>query len=572
MTQRRPLVRLPLLSVLVSTLAAGAWSGCHDANGPTPAASMRNHPDLILGNAPFAQKPAPAGAKPTRGGHVVISLLSDPDSLNPYTSTVREAHDIQDLIYPHIALEEPDYDKGPPTFKPGLATKWKHAADGMSIRFTLRTAQWSDGPPITAEDVRFSWQAARDPEVDWRSASSIASEIVDVEVHGPTDLTVRYRRQYPYQLMDISDIRILPKHVYAKVPFAAWRTKGLWLDQAKISGGPWLLQTYTKNQEIVFVPNPKYWDTGKPYLDKVVFRIYESTDTMVEALLAGGIDLMQAVTPERVREVLEHPQLEIYSFISRRYGAIAWNCGRWPFDDPRVRRAMTLAIDRENIVESLFYGFAEVPRSHIISSLWAFEPNLPRLDFDLDAAEALLAEAGWKKNKAGVLEKDGKAFEFTLLTNAGNKVRIEIMDYVQATLKDIGVEVKLKTQDGNQFFEALKSHEYDAGVHGMGVATKVDMRSMWHSAGADGGYNVANYRNKEVDAIIDKARVMTDLEASRPLWSEMQRIVWEEQPETMLYESRSIIGLNKRFQNVRMTSLRTLDNLHEWWIAPDEDR
>ena len=538
--------------------------------GSTGSSERPRHRDEVRGAGTFAFRPAPSGAQPERGGVAVLALLNDPDSLNPFTCTTREAHDVQDLIFPRLAHEQPDYDKGPPSFKPGLATSWKPAEDNLSLRFTLREAQWSDGRPITADDVLFSWQAANDPQVAWVS-KSIVAEITRVEVHSPRDLTLHYTRHYAYQLMDACDMVIIPKHVFGKIPFDRWRTHGSWAEEAKVSGAPWRLTEVKPKQQIVLERNPHYWEPDKPYLERVVFRIIPSLDTLMTAFLTKDVDFIQAVVPEKVQAVLEDDDLLLYTFFSRAYGAIGWNNSRWPFDDARVRRAMTLAIDRENIVESLFYGYAKVPASYFISTLWAHDPSSEALAYDPDGAEDLLREAGFRRNADGKQEKDGKVLRFQLVTNAENDLRKQIIEYAKNDLEKIGVEVQLHTMDGNQFFTQLRAHDFDAGMHGMGNATKVDFKPVWHSAGAEGGFNLVNFRNQRVDELIDRARHMVDLEASRPLWHEVQKILREEQPETMIYEQVDRVGLHKRFVNVRMTALRSLDNVHEWWV-PAADR
>lgn len=568
-------MRIQRLLLPLAVLALLPWSSSASGEEPAGPAAKPAHPNEVR-NEPSTPTEAwrkdPPGTAPEKGDTAVLTLLSDIDGFNPYISSSADAHDVQELIFPRLMEEQPDYYAGPPSFRPNLAAAQPvPGADGRSLRFTLRELTWSDGTPLTSEDIRFSWQAAKDDKVAWVSRS-IVDFIADVQVHSPREFTVQYSEAYPYQLMDINDVSILPRHVFGKVPFDQWQGYGTWEKEARVSGGPWLLERYVPNQEITFVPNPRYWDAGKPYLSRVVFRVQGNMETNLNALLAGDVDYMQSVLPKDAQRVLKDGDVLLYSYVNRAIGWIGWNCGKAPFDDVRVRRALGLAIDRENIVESILYGYGKRAGPTIITSMWASNAAIQPTELDPDAAEALLDEAGWKRGADGVRAKDGKPLAFVLVTNQGNDVRKKICEYVQSNLKDIGVQVDIRLQDFNQLSQQLKKHNFDAYVGGMYVATKVDGKPIFHSAGAEGGFNYPNYRNARVDAIIDAARVMSDFQAAKPLWDELQRIMADEQPYATLYEPKGLVGVHRRFRNVRATAPRPTFNLHEWWVPKAEQR
>jgi peptide/nickel transport system substrate-binding protein len=560
MTRRSAALLLPVLGVL---------SACGSRE---QRALTKDHPNELRAPVDYptmAWRKDSEGTKPETGGTVVLTILQDIDSLNPFVSSSAEASYIHDMLFPHVTDEQPDYYARPPTFEPAICDRWERGADGRSIRFHLRDCTWSDGTPITSDDVRFSWEAARHPAVAWVNAS-IVDHIADVEVVSPKEFVVRYTEDYPYQHMDINDVQVLPKHVFGKVPFEQWQQYGRWEEQAKVSGGPWMLERYVQNDEITFVRNPRYWDTGKPYLDRVVYKVVGSMETNLTQLLAGNVDYMQSVLPKDAQRVLEDGDLLLYNYTSRNIGWIGWNCGRAPFDDVRVRRALAHAIDRENIVESVLYGYAEVGGPAIIRSMWASNHDIVPLPYDPAAAEKLLDEAGWKRGGDGTRAKDGKPLQFVLVTNMGNDIRKRIAEYAQAGLRKVGVEVEVRLQDFNQMSQQLKRHDFDAFVGGMSVATKVDGKPVFHSASTEGSYNYPNFKNARVDEIIDRARVMGDQKAAKPLWDEMQRILHEEQPYTTIYEPRGLVGLSKRIRNAKVAAPRPTFNLHEWWIPKAE--
>ena len=531
-------------------------------------AEKARHADEIRGAMTVAKKDAAGGQKPVRGDVAVLTLLGQIDSLNPFVSSSADASEIHDLIYPRLYVEEADYYKGLPTFTPNIASGPPvPSEDGLALTIRLRDATWSDGKPITAEDVRFSWQAGRSPQVAWVSAS-IVDFIEDVEVKGPRELVVHYAKRSPYQQMDINDVQILPKHTFGQVPFEKWQTHGRWEDQAKVSGGPFVVESVKPN-EVILRRNPTYWKSGQPYLDGVIFRVIPDLRSQLTAVLSGGVDCIPTVLPKDAGKILDAKDLYLYTFVMRSFGYLGWNCARYPFDDARVRNAMSHAIDVEDIVESLYRGYAKVAAPQIISTFWASNPGLEPVEFDPDRSEELLEQAGWRKNDQGIFEKNGKPFRFTMLYNTGNTIRERVCVMVQQNLREIGVQMEVRPIEFNQMSTQLKRHEFDAYVGGWYVATKVDMKPTWHSTSANGRFNYVSYKNPRVDEIIDQARTMLDFEKAKPLWFEFQDLIYADQPYTMLYEPRGLVALHKRFQNVEVNALRTYANLDEWWVPKD---
>lgn len=498
-----------------------------------------------------------------RGGRAVLPLLSEVDSFNPYLSDSADADEVHGLLWPLPLKEHADYHKGPPTFGPGLVDRWE--VQGSEIRMHLRdNAVWSDGAPVTTDDVEFSLAAAKDPDVAWVN-SSIVDWIDRVEKVDAKNYVLHYSKTYPDMLMDAKDWRIIPRHVFGKIPFREWKSNPDWDKAATVVSGPFRLESYKLRQEFVLVPNEKFWDPALPRLAKVVFRVIQSQQTQFDSLLAGEIDGMQGIQPKDVRHLKGHKDLLVYTFMSRAYGYVGWNCDFWLFQDPEVRRALTLAIDRENIVEALFYGYAKVTASPIISSMWACDHSLKPLDYDPDEAARILAAKGWKPGRDGILEKDGKRFEFFLSTNQGNEIRASMIEMVQNNLREVGILVKPRILDWNVWSENLKKGEEEAWIGNWQVATKVDEKPTFHSESI-GGFNFGRWRNKRVDELIDAGRVEPDPAKALGIWKEFQAIFFAEQPYTILYEPMAIHALHRRFRNVEMNSLDIYDNLPEWFI------
>jgi len=498
-----------------------------------------------------------------RGGRAILPLLSDVDSFNPYLSTSVDADEVHGLLWPLPLQERADYHKGPPSFAPRLVDRWE--VKGKTIAMHIREdAVWSDGVPVTSKDVEFSARAAKDPDVAWPN-SSILDQITRVEIVDDKNYLLHYSEEYPYMLMDSKDWRIIPSHVFGKIPFNRWKGYPDWDKVAHVVSGPYKVESYKHNEEFVLVPNDRYWDKELPRISRVVFRVINSQQTQFDALLSGGIDAMQAVKPKDVKRVKARSDLVLYTFLSRSYGYAGWNCEHWIFRDPEVRRAMTLAINRKNIVEALFYGYAQEAASPIISSMWACDRSIKPWPFDRAAAAKILAERGWTKGPDGVLVKDGKRFEFYISYNAGNEIREQIVQLARSDLREIGVLAKPRPLDSNVLSENLQKGEEEAWVWGWYVATKVDEKPTFHSSSI-GGFNYCRWANPRIDQLIDTGRIEPDLEKARAIWKEFQAIFHREQPYTILYEPRSINVAHSRLKNVEMNSIDIYDNLPEWFI------
>ncbi|MEE8106939.1 MAG: ABC transporter substrate-binding protein [Planctomycetota bacterium] len=522
------------------------------------------HKDEIRGELSTATNKDFDPATKKRGGRVVLPLVSDVDNFNPYLSTSADAGRVHDMIYLRLLEEHADYHQGPPTFTPLLAVS-RPKKDGKNLIYKLRDdAFWSDGTPVTSTDIRFSWLAAKNPDVAWASAS-IVRHIVDIEIHDDKNFTIHFDADYPDMEMDSKDTHIIPEHVFGKIAFKEWKSYAHWDEAASVVNGYYRVKDYKHNEEFLLVPNERFWDKGIPLLDEVYFRVIKDRQTVFESMLTGEIDCQPTVQPVNAKKVLDHPDLYLYTFLSRYYYYIGWNCKHPIFKDKVVRNAMTLAIDRRQIVKSVFLGYAKLMASPIISSMWACDRSLEPLPYSPEKAIELLESAGWKLGADGIREKDGKKFSFTLSTNAGNEDRAEIQQMVQSQLKSIGLDVKIGLQEFNAFGENLRKGREEAWIGAWNVATKVDPKPTWHTSGI-GGFNFCQYSNKKVDDLIERGAIEPDRKKAMQIWKEFQAIMYDEQGYTLIGELHAMHALHKRFQNVEMNSLSPYFNIWEWFI------
>ncbi|MEW5807055.1 MAG: peptide-binding protein [Acidobacteriota bacterium] len=502
-----------------------------------------------------------------RGGTIVCGTISDMDSFNDCTANGIFTVQVLRRLYLRLMEEGPDFEKQPPTFHPLLAQSWEFSDDRKEVTFHLRKdVLWSDGIPVTAHDVRFTWQAQTSPEVAW-SARSSKEFITDVQAVGNHTVRFKFSRAYAYQLIDINEGVILPKHAFEKVPFSEWRKHNFLKEH--VTNGPFKIKRYEPQQSVELERNEDYFDRGKPYLDRIVFRIVPDQAALLMQFLSENIDVMEAIPPKDAKKVEEKSDLVLDVKSMPNYTYIGWNAENPLFKNPRVRRALTMAIDRQEIVDSFLYGFGEVSKSPIISTFWAHNKNIEPWPFDPAAAKRILEEEGWKDSDGdGWIDRNGTRFEFELTTNAGNKLREDVLVKVQYYLQRIGIKINPRLLEMPVFIDRNLNHQFDAYIGNWRVGTKVDLKQIFHSSAIPKrGYNVVSYSNSEVDDLIDRTRTMEDIMEQKPLWDRIQEIIHEDQPYTFLFESKRVNGFNRRIQGVNMGINDTYLNLHEWWIA-----
>lgn len=511
---------------------------------------------------------------PRRGGTIVIGTIGDIDGVNELLSTgTRAFNDVGYQMFLHLLDERPDFEDGPPTWEPEIATSHTFSEDHLKLTFHLReNAVWSDGTPLTAEDVRFTWKAQTHPAVAYNQAY-LKENIRDVEVVDPHTVTFHYDEVSPYQLNAAVEGVILPEHAWGRLPFDQWRENAdFFLDNLVVSG-PFTLERWVPQQEIVLVRNERYFDPELPYLDRVVFRLIPEKSNQVTQLLAGDLHMVEQVPVPDVERVRAAPNTRIESFWHRLYSYVAWNMDLPMFADASVRRALTMAIDRQLIIDTLWNEHARVATSPIVSNVWVHNEEIEPWPYDPERARQILADAGWTDSDGdGVLDRGGEAFAFDLLTNQGNQARIDAAVMIQEQLGRIGIEAHPRVIEFNSMMAQMQDRTFEATFSAWGMPTTLDMRYAFHSSEIGGGRaNFSGYSNPEVDRLIERMESLSELREAEPILLRLQEILHQDQPVTFMWESQRINGLNERLRNVRPNLLSSYWYLREWWLAPEAE-
>lgn len=532
-----------------------------------PQMPCRYLPVVLLAALLAACGAPPESARPSSETLIVTNLV-DIDSVNNLLSDGAEiARDVERLLFLQLVKERGGFDTGPTAFDPQLAESWEFSEDGLELTFKLREAVWSDGTPISAEDVRWTWLAQTDADVNWRLASE-KEAIEDVEVVDSRTVRFHFVRAYPGQIGDANDGAILPSHAWSALPFSEWRSNGRWFEDNMVSSGPFLLERWEADQEVVLRRNENYFEPGQPKLERLAIRIVPDKGNQVGQLLGGSVHYVQVLPPGQIERVEANPGTEIDAFPGRLLDYVCWNTQRAPLGDVRVRRALTQAIDRQTIIDSVYRGYARPAVSLILSSTWAFNEALAPWPYDPRQARLELEEAGLLDSDGdGMLEWQGAPFSLELLVQGTNRAHLDVAVLMKAQLERVGVALDVRPTEFQSWFARLKENDFDAAIGGWNTPSSLNPDFAFHSE-RNGQYNFGHFSNPELDALMEAAREEAEIDERRRIFHEIQAILHREQPYTFLWEPQRLNARTSRLRDSRPNALSTFHNVDEWWLDP----
>ncbi len=526
----------------------------------------------LLGLAVLAAACGETPVQPESESTVVVAYSVDMRGVNEVTtpSTAIMNALIYHAFFLQLVEEQPDYEDGPPSFQPRLAESYEFSGDRLELTFHLRgDVSWSDGVPVTAEDVRWTWQAQIHPEIGYGMADA-KRRITDVEVVDPRTVTFHFAEAYAAQLQDAVHGVVLPKHAWSRLPFEQWRENNAWFVDNLVVNGPFTLESWEPQQRFVIRRNENYYQPGLPKTDRIVFQLAPDKNARLALLRSGQAHLEEFVNPADAAAVEADPNLRLVTHIPRFFFFIEWNVSRPLFASKQARQALTMGIDRQEIVDSLYYGYAALAYSPFPSNLWAQNKELEPWPYDPGRAKQLLAEAGWADTDGdGILDRDGEPFSFELVTNSESQVRVDLIVMVQEHLKRIGVDVRTRTMEFNALLVPLSEHDFDAVMGALAIDTSLNTEYFFHTSAIDSSYNWGGYSNPEVDRLIDEANTLVDPLAAKPLYDQLQALLREEVPLTFLYEQRRLAGVSNKLQGVAPNHISSFWKMMDWHLVED---
>lgn len=498
---------------------------------------------------------------------LVRRLEVDVATLNPVRATSRYDRYLDHYLF--VPLVYLDKDLHP---IPGLAKSWTISDDGLVYRFELNPkATFSDGSPVRASDVVFTLRKIVDPE-------SIAPQIrgsfehLDLARTRAIDehtVEVAFLETLATQLIRFSDVMALPEHVYGKGSF-----RNDFNDTA-VGSGPYRLLKRDPGKEIVIERRDDYWGV-KPHIQRVVFKVIEDHGTAWGALKRGDVDESILASDTWLRE-RTNPALtgflDFQRFYTLNYNYIAWNARVPMFRDKRVRRALSMSVPIESVIQDLYHGTARAMSGPFTPDEFAYNPTVPVIRYDPEGAKKLLAESGWLDGDSdGILEKEGKPFAFDLMIMPGSATTKQFAQMVQAELKRIGVQVEVRVIDSAMGIQRIQEGNYQAAYLSWELDPDPDPFSLFHSAQTPPrGQNFVSYQNPEADRLIDEARRVLDPARRKALYWQLHEVLAEDQPYTWTVQVSLKWGINKRVRGVGVSRGYGLFLWYPgelgWWIA-----
>jgi peptide/nickel transport system substrate-binding protein len=557
---------------------------------------------------PGATPPWPplAPSPPPPLSSIVIRTLVDPETLNLVTAVDASAQEIHGYIYETLTITNPVTLEREPWIADSLP---RISKDHLTYDFALRrNALFSDGAPVTGRDFIFYLKAIKNPLVVNAAATrEYYRKVVSAELVDNDPYRLRVRKSEPSILAAdiIGDLYALPKHIWDPTGLSdriGWEA----LASAETSGdpavreladriqdvekgfspgflvgsGPYRFTGYERNSRVTLQRNERYWRAGHPLAaanaDQLVWQTIPDPVSAFAALKQEAIDFMpmidESVWSREGAGMNDIPETITFAeYDMPVYQYIGYNQARPILADARTRRALSHAVDRQAIIDTIYNRRARRVDSPIPSFRPEHDSTLVGIGYDMGKARALLAEAGWSDSDGnGILDRkiDGarKEFRFEILVNAGNQLRSSIATMVQRSLRTLGIVVTIRQLDWALFLERTRTGEFDAFIGGWAIgASESDLGLLWHSRSIGaGGSNFIRFSNREADRIIEQIEKEFDPVRRRPLYHRFERILQEEQPYTFLVSPRYMAGYNRRIGNVRFYPVRPGYRAGEW--------
>jgi peptide/nickel transport system substrate-binding protein len=497
---------------------------------------------------------------PAYGDTLIEGSIGEPSNLIPMLASDSASFDVSNLVYNGLVKYDTDL-----RIIGDLAESWDISKDGLVITFHLKKGvKWTDGFEFTADDVLFGYQTIINDKTP-TAYSEDFKQVKKAEVLDKYTFRVTYAKPFAPALSSWGNLVLLPKHLLEAKDI----TKSP-LTRDPVGMGPYRLTKWITGQELMLDSNHDYFE-GRPYIDRFIYKIIPDSATMFLELQTGGVDMM-GLTPiqytKQTNDAFFRDNFRKYRFPSFAYTYLGFNLKHPFFKDKRVRQAIAYAINKREIVDVVLFGLGTVATGPYVPHTWPYNPNVKGYEYNPEKAKDLLREAGWKMGSDGILEKDGHRFEFTILTNMGNSLRMNTATIIQWRLSQIGIKVNIRVLEWSTFINNfIDKRSFEAVILGWSIGLDPDQYEIWYSGKTkEKELNFVSYSNPEVDALLEKGRRTFDIKERKKAYDRLQEILADDLPYIFLYVPDATVIVSGRFKGIKPSPIGITYNLPKWYV------
>ncbi len=508
-------------------------------------------------------------------GTLVIAGLGEPDILLPPASDDAHADAVDDQLYVKLAdLGASGNTFGDVGFVPELAERWEWD-NPRTITFHLNpNARWHDGRPVRAEDVAFSFDVNTDSIVNSRARASL-TKVRRVTTRDSLTVVFHFSEAYPEMFYDaVHHMRILPAHLLRTVPRDQFRTATF--GRVPVGAGCYRFVAWKTGQSLELAADSTCF-LGRPHIRRLLWRFTPDPSVAVTQLVAGEADVYEVVPPPDLERVRADSQLVTYPYAGPYYTFLAFNLRARGdtslphplFGDRQMRRALTLATDRQQLVQSVFGGLAKVPPGPM-PLMWAtWDSTLRVMPFDSAAAVRILAANGWRDHDGdGVRDREGQKLAFELLTVTTSTSRRQYARLLQEQFRRIGVAVEITELESSVMTQRLETGNYDAALVSR-IADPSPTSSIALNWLAGSSSNYTRYDNPAFAEAYARATGAGNRDAALHAWRSAFQVLLDDAPAIWLYSQQVVAVVHRRVADVRIRPDAPYALVRTWRIPPD---
>jgi len=503
--------------------------------------------------------------KPSYGDMMITASIGEASNLIPILASDSASHEIANYVYNGLVKLDKNLN-----IVGDLAESWELSKDNLTITFHLRKGvRWHDGTPFTAKDVMYTYKVIVDPKTPTPYSGDF-KEVKDAQIIDDYTFRAMYKKTFAPGLISWGT-SVLPAHLLEGTDI----TKSP-LGRKPVGTGPYKFKEWIAGDRVVLTANDDYFE-GKPFVGRQMIRVIPDTATIFLELKRNAIDIT-TLTPLQFTKQTEYPafkrEFNKFKYLSFTYVYLGYNLRHKYFKDKRVRQAISHAINKDELIEGILLGQGVEATGPYKPDMWVYNGNVKKYDYSKEKAINLLAEAGFQRGADGVLRRDGAPFEFTILVNQGNPVRIQTAEIIQKRLSEIGIQAKIRIIEWASFInEFIDKKNFEAVILAWTIPqSDPDLFDVWHSSKqGPKELNFISFENKEADELLVKARHTFDKEERKKYYFRIQEILAEEQPYTFLFVPYATLAVHKRFKGIEPAPAGITYNIDKWYV-PEEQR